>query len=217
MTYFFRMSVGACAVHAQSAIRVLFLYWATHNVLSSILPFIMNAVSPFKCSHKHTADKNLIKCRLKPNRKTHSLIIFYHVPWSYPPHTFHWLVLPWATAFQRAKSGETPHTSRCGAVRLCKMQNEGAVTRLIRNLMSGEDWGVRGREEERQRWREGISCLIPKFASFFSNGQSQHCRQGESYLSSQEGTITILPQYWNKCHLHILSNCPYLLNMMLAS
>lgn len=59
------------------------LYWATHNAPSSILPFIMNAVVPFKCSHKHTADKNLIKCRLKPNRKTHSLIIFYHIPWSY--------------------------------------------------------------------------------------------------------------------------------------
>lgn len=80
------MSVGACAC---TAVRVLFLYWATHNVLSSILPFIMNAASPFKCSHKHTADKNLIKCRLKPNRKTHWLIIFYHVPWSYFfPHTF---------------------------------------------------------------------------------------------------------------------------------
>lgn len=73
------MSVGACA---RAAVRALFLYWATHNVVSSILPFIMNAASPFRCSHKHTADKNLIKCRLKPNRKTHWLIIFYHVPWS---------------------------------------------------------------------------------------------------------------------------------------
>lgn len=136
------MSVGACA---RAAVRALFLYWATHNVLSSILPFIMNAASPFKCSHKHTADKNLIKCRLKPNRKTHWLIIFYHVPWSYfffsppppppPPHTaqpaprhpssYFRLVLPWAMSFQLAKSGKTPHTSHRGSMRLCEMQSEG--------------------------------------------------------------------------------------------
>lgn len=127
------MSVGACA---RAAIRALFLYWATHNVLSSILPFIMNAASPFKCSHKHTADKNLIKCRLKPNRKTHWLIIFYHVPWSYfffPQHPpcnppfppYFRLVLPWAISFQLAKSGKTPHTSHRGSVRLCEMQSEG--------------------------------------------------------------------------------------------
>lgn len=121
------MSVGACA---RTPIRVLFLYWATHNVLSSILPFIMNAASPFKCSHKHTADKNLIKCRLKPNRKTHWLIIFYHVPWSYsPPHThthpppppspppphpalYFRLVLPWATSFSACqKWRNTSHVS----------------------------------------------------------------------------------------------------------
>lgn len=187
-------------MHAQSAIRVLFLYWATHNVLSSILPFIMNAVSPFKCSHKHTADKNLIKCRLKPNRKTHSLIIFYHVPWSYPPSYFPLTCSSLGYSFSACKSGETPHTSRCGAVRLCKMQNEGAVTRLIRILMSGRIGGVRGREGERQRWREGISCLIPKFASFFpkdnpstvgkGNHISLHRKEQSQYCHNIEINVT---------------------------
>lgn len=80
--FLFSSRMSVCRSACTTA-RVLFLYWATHNVPSSILPFIMNAASPFKCSHKHTADKNLIKCRLKPNRKTHWLIIFYHIPWSY--------------------------------------------------------------------------------------------------------------------------------------
>lgn len=145
MTYFFRMSVGACAC---TAIRVLFLYWATHNVLSSILPFIMNAASPFKCSHKHTADKNLIKCRLKPNRKTHWLIIFYHIPWSYffPLHTFdlfflglhlfclpkvakhltHLTVAPWDCVKCKTRGGHTINQNPC-VWRGWKLAEDGGV------------------------------------------------------------------------------------------
>lgn len=158
------MSVGACAC---TAIRVLFLYWATHNVLSSILPFIMNAASPFKCSHKHTADKNLIKCRLKPNRKTHWLIIFYHVPWSYffsSP-----LILSTCSSLGYIFSAcqKWQNTSHISPWRREIVQNakRGAVTRLIRILVSGEDGGWRRMEGEGggmyRGCKEGISCFIP--------------------------------------------------------
>lgn len=156
------MSVGACAC---TAIRVLFLYWATHNVLSSILPFIMNAASPFKCSHKHTADKNLIKCRLKPNRKTHWLIIFYHVPWSYffspPPHPF---ILSTCSSlgyvfFQLAKKvAKPPRTSHRGAVRLCKKcKTRGGHTINQNPRVWGRNGGWR-RIELRWGWLGGGEC-----------------------------------------------------------
>lgn len=194
MTYFFRMSVGACAC---TAIRVLFLYWATHNVLSSILPFIMNAASPFKCSHKHTADKNLIKCRLKPNRKTHWLIIFYHVPWSYffflPPPSYFRLVLPWATSFFSLPKKWRNHLAHLTVAPWDCVKNakRGAVTRLIRILVSGGgmeaggglSWGGGGWEGvSAQGCKEGISCFIPNL-HHIPKGQSQHCRQGETYLA----------------------------------
>lgn len=135
------MSVGACAC---TAIRVLFLYWATHNALSSILPFIMNAASPFKCSHKHTADKNLIKCRLKPNRKTHWLIIFYHVPWSYffSPHTFDLFFLG-LHLFSLPKVAKHLTHLTVAPWDCVKNAKRGAVTRLITILVSGEDGGWR--------------------------------------------------------------------------
>lgn len=153
------MSVGACAC---AAIRALFLYWATHNVLSSILPFIMNAASPFKCSHKHTADKNLIKCRLKPNRKTHWLIIFYHVPWSYffflPPQRrtprtpLPLLILSTCSSLGYVFSAcqkwqNTSHISPWQR-EIVRNAKRGAVTRLITILMSGEDGGWRRMEGE---------------------------------------------------------------------
>lgn len=158
------MSVGACA---RAAIRALFLYWATHNVLSSILPFIMNAASPFKCSHKHTADKNLIKCRLKPNRKTHWLIIFYHVPWSYFfffPYTLPaTLLLPILSTCSSLgyifsacqKWQNTSHISPWQR-EIVRNAKRGAVTRLIRILMSAEDGGWRRMEGEEGSGGQGV-------------------------------------------------------------